>query len=147
MESKVSDILDAKGKEIFSITPDTTVFDAVSLMAEKNIGALLVMAGEQLAGIVTERDYARKIILKQLPAKETPVKDIMTTKVAATSPDATLAEAMVCMTQNRCRHLPVYTEDNKLIGIVSIGNMAERMIKDQSATIKELNEYIAGNWE
>jgi len=146
MESKVSDILDAKGKEIFSVTPDTAVFDAVSLMAEKNIGALLVMVGEQLEGIVTERDYARKIILKQLPAKETPVKDVMTAKVASTSADATLAETMIIMTQNRCRHLPVF-EDNKLVGLVSIGNMAERMIKDQAATIKELNEYIAGNWE
>ena len=146
MESKVSDILDAKGKEIFSVTPDTAVFDAVSLMAEKNIGALLVMVGEQLEGIVTERDYARKIILKQLSAKETPVKDVMTAKVASTSADATLAETMIIMTQNRCRHLPVF-EDNKLVGLVSIGNMAERMIKDQAATIKELNEYIAGNWE
>jgi len=146
MESKVSDILNAKGKEIFSVTPDTTVFGAISLMAEKNIGALLVMVGEQLEGIITERDYARKIVLKQLSSKETLVKDAMTAKVASTTPDATLAEAMVCMTQNRCRHLPVF-EDNKLVGLVSIGNLAERMIKDQAATIKELNEYIAGNWE
>lgn len=146
MESKISDILEGKGKEIFSITPGTTTFDAISLMADKDIGALLVMEGDSLEGIFTERDYTRKIILKGLSSRETPVKDVMTSKVATTTPEATLAEAMVIMTKNRCRHLPVFEED-KLVGLVSIGNLAERMIKDQAATIKELNEYIAGHWE
>jgi CBS domain-containing protein len=146
MESKVSEILKEKGKDVFSVTPDTSVFDAVSLMAEKNIGALIVMVGDQIKGIVTERDYARKIILKELSPKETLVKDVMTVKVASITTDSTLAEAMVEITANKCRHLPVF-EDNKLVGLISIGNMAERMIKDQAATIKELNEYIAGNWE
>jgi len=146
MESKVSDILDKKGKDIFAVTPDATVFDAVSLMADKNVGALLVMAGEKIEGIVTERDCARKIILKELSPKETTVKDIMTVNVAYTNPEATLAEAMVVMTKNNCRHLPAFADD-KLVGLISVGNLAERMIHDQAATIKELNEYIAGNWE
>lgn len=146
MESKVSDILKEKGKDVFSVTPDTSVFDAVGLMAEKNVGALLVMVGEKVEGIITERDYARKIILKELSPKETTVKDVMTAKVASTTPEETLAEAMVVMTENKCRHLPVFA-DTKLLGLISVGNLAERMIHDQAATIKELNEYIAGNWE
>lgn len=146
MESKVSDILKAKGKDIYSTTPDSTVFDAISTMANKDIGALVVLEGDKLGGIITERDYSRKVVLKGLSSKETLVKDVMTANVSTTTPEATLAEAMVVMTKNRCRHLPVL-EGGKLVGLVSIGNLAERMIKDQAETIKELNEYIAGNWE
>ena len=145
METKVSDILEEKNKEIFSVRPDTTVFDTIKLMVEKNIGAMLVMDENRLEGIFTERDYMKKIILKGYSSKETPVKDVMTTTVAYISPGVSLEEGLAVMSEKRCRHLPVF-ENKKLLGVISIGDLAKRIIKDQEVTIHNLNEYIAGNW-
>jgi len=146
METKISDILKEKGGNIFSVTPNTTVFDTIRLMVDKNIGAVLVMDGDRLEGIFTERDYMSKIILKGYSSKETPVKGVMTTKVAYITPDASLEEGLAAMGEKRCRHMPVF-ENKKLVGVVSIGDLAKRMIKDQKVTIKNLAEYIAENWE
>lgn len=145
METKVSDILEEKKQEIFSVTPDTKVFDTIKLMVEKNIGAILVMEKNRLEGIFTERDYMKKIILKGVSSKETPVKEVMTEKVAYISPDASLEEGLAVMSEKQCRHLPVF-ENKKLLGVISIGDLAKRIIKDQKVTIHNLNEYIAGNW-
>jgi CBS domain-containing protein len=145
METKVSDILEEKNQEIFSVTPDTKVFDTIKLMVEKNIGAILVMDGERLEGIFTERDYMKKIILKGYSSKDTSVKDVMTERVAYISPDASLEEGLAVMSEKKCRHLPVF-ESKKLLGVISIGDLAKRIIKDQQVTIHNLNEYIAGNW-
>ncbi len=146
METKVSDILEEKKQEIFSVAPDTTVFDTIKLMVEKNIGAMLVMAENRVEGIFTERDYLKKIILKGYSSKETPVKDVMTGKMAYISPDAFLEEGLAVMSEKKCRHLPVF-ENKKLLGVISIGDLAKRIIKDQKIAITNLNEYIAGNWE
>ena len=145
METKVLDILEEKKQETFSVTPDTTVFDTIKLMVEKNIGAMLVINENRLEGIFTERDYMKKIILKGYSSKETPVKDVMTEKVAYISPDAFLEEGLAVMSEKQCRHLPVF-ENKKLLGVISIGDLAKRIIKDQKVTISNLNEYIAGNW-
>jgi CBS domain-containing protein len=145
METKVSDILEEKKQDIFSVTTDTTVFDTIKLMVEKNIGAMLVMDENRLKGIFTERDYMKKIILKGVSSKETPVKDVMTEKVTYISPDVSLEEGLAVMSEKQCRHLPVF-ENEKLLGVISIGDLAKRIIKDQEVTIKNLNEYIAGNW-
>jgi CBS domain-containing protein len=145
METKVSDILAEKKQEIFSITPDTKVFDTIKLMVEKNIGAMLVMDENRLEGIFTERDYMKKVILKGVSSKETPVEDVMTEKVAYISPEASLHEALAVMGEKQCRHLPVF-ENKKLLGLISIVDLAKRIIKDQEVTIHNLNEYIAGNW-
>ncbi|MCK4766081.1 MAG: CBS domain-containing protein [Candidatus Aminicenantes bacterium] len=146
MISKITDIFKEKGKNIISVPPDTTVLDAIKLMSEKDIGSILVMTGDQLEGIMTERDYTRSVILKGLSSKDTPVKDVMSTKLTYISPETTVTESMAIMAKKRYRHLPVF-EDKKLVGIVSIGNLAERLIKDQQITINELNEYIAGHWD
>jgi CBS domain-containing protein len=145
METKVADILEEKKQEIFSVTPDAKVFDTIKLMVEKNIGAILVMNEDRLEGIFTERDYMKKIILKGVSSKETPVKDVMTEKMAYISPDASLEEGLAVMSEKKCRHLPVF-ENKKLLGVISIGDLAKRIIKDQKVTIHNLNEYIAGNW-
>ncbi len=146
METLISDILKEKGGNIFSVTPNTTVFDTIRLMVDKNIGSVLVMDGDRLEGIFTERDYMSKIILKGYSSKETPVKDVMTTKVAYITPDISLEEGLAAMGEKRCRHMPVF-ENKKLVGVVSIGDLAKRMIKDQKVTINNLAEYIAENWE
>jgi CBS domain-containing protein len=145
METKVADILEEKKQEVFSVTPDAKVFDTIKLMVEKNIGAILVMNEDRLEGIFTERDYMKKIILKGVSSKETPVKDVMTEKMAYISPDASLEEGLAVMSEKKCRHLPVF-ENKKLLGVISIGDLAKRIIKDQKVTIHNLNEYIAGNW-
>ena len=145
METKVADILEEKKQEVFSVTTDTKVFDAIKLMVEKNIGAILVVNEDRLEGIFTERDYMKKIILKGIASKETPVKDVMTEKMAYISPDASLEEGLAVMSEKKCRHLPVF-ENKELLGVISIGDLAKRIIKDQKVTINNLNEYIAGNW-
>jgi CBS domain-containing protein len=146
METKVADILKEKERQIVSVTPDTTVLEAIRIMVEKDIGALLVMEGEQLQGIFTERDYMKKIILQGLSSKDTPVKAVMTEKIAYITPEATLEEGLAVMGEKSCRHLPVF-QDKKLVGLISIGDLAKRMIKDQQVTINNLAEYIAGHWD
>ena len=141
----VANILKSKPEQIVHIiTPAASVFDAVKLMAEKSIGALLVMEGEKVVGIITERDYARKIILMERLSKETPVRDIMTSPVMYVRPDQTSEECMVLMTENRLRHLPVM-DSGKLIGLISIGDLVKDVISEQKFIIQQLEHYIAGD--
>lgn len=141
----VTEILKAKPQHtVETVTPSTSVFDAVRRMAEKNIGALLVMEGLTIVGIVTERDYARKIVLMGRSSKETPVRDIMTAAVLYVRPDQTNEECMALMTDNRVRHLPVM-EGDKLIGLVSIGDLVKDIIAEQKFTIEQLENYIRGD--
>ncbi len=139
----VNQLLDSKGHDILSIAPSASVLDAIRLMAEKGVGALIVMDGETMAGIVTERDYARKVILKGRSSDETPVSDIMSTGVISTSPDQTVNICMNVMTDKRIRHLPV-VEGNKVIGLVSIGDLVKAIIADQKEEIEHLEHYISG---
>ncbi|MGQ0579309.1 MAG: CBS domain-containing protein [Betaproteobacteria bacterium] len=138
-------ILKSKPEQtVHSITPSTSVFDAVRRMAENNIGALLVMEDVKIVGIITERDYARKIILMGRSSKETPVRDIMTSPVMYVRPDHTNEECMALMTDNRVRHLPVM-DNGKLIGLISIGDLVKDIIAEQKFTIQQLEHYIMGD--
>ena len=128
---------------VYTIAPTASVFDALKLMAEKSIGALVVIEGEKVVGIITERDYARKIILMARSSKETPVRDIMTSSVMYVRPDQTSEECMVLMTENRLRHLPVI-DNGKLIGLISIGDLVKDIISEQKFIIQQLEHYITG---
>lgn len=139
----VKHLLDQKGRSIISIAPDASVLDAIKLMAEKSIGALVVMSGDKLVGIVSERDYARKVIIKGRASDSTPVADIMTADVVTTSPDATVDSCMQTMTDRKCRHLPV-VENAKVVGMISIGDLVQAIIADQKEEIQQLEQYIAG---
>jgi len=139
----VSDILNSKGHEIWAVKPDDTVFDSLQLMAEKGIGALLVMDGDKLVGIVTERDYARKVILEGKSSKDSTVKEIMTTKVLCVSPERTVDECMALMTDKRARHLPVL-DHKHVVGVVSIGDLVKAVISEQQILIDQLQHYISG---
>ncbi len=139
----VDDILNVKGRDIWSVHPDATVFDAVKLMSEKGVGALLVIEGESLRGIITERDYARKIILEGKSSRLTPVTDVMTKRVLYVGPDRATRECMALMTTNRVRHLPVVKE-KRVVGMVSIGDLVKAIIDEQQIIIDQLQEYIAG---
>jgi CBS domain-containing protein len=140
---QVRHLLEAKGGEVYTITPEAPVLDAIRLMAERRIGALPVMRGDTLAGIVTERDYARKVILKGRSSRETPVSEIMTPAPTTVSPGTSVDECMRLCTELRVRHLPA-VEGNRLIGIVSIGDLVKAVIDDQAAEIDHLQRYIAG---
>ena len=140
----VAHILNSKPEQtVHTITPAASVFDAVKQMAEKSIGALVVIEGEKVVGIITERDYARKIILMARSSKETPVRDIMTSSVMYVRPDQTSEECMVLMTENRLRHLPVMDSGN-LIGLISIGDLVKDIISEQKFIIQQLEHYITG---
>ena len=139
----VSDILDSKGHEVWSVKPDDTVFDSLQLMAEKGIGALLVMDGDRLVGIVTERDYARKVILEGKSSKTSSVAEVMTTRVLCVTPERTIDECMALMTDKRARHLPVL-DHKRVIGIISIGDLVKTMISEQQVLIDQLQHYISG---
>jgi CBS domain-containing protein len=140
----VAHILNSKPEQtVHTITPAASVFDAVKQMAEKSIGALVVIEGEKVVGIITERDYARKIILMARSSKETPVRDIMTSSVMYVRPDQTSEECMVLMTENRLRHLPVL-DGGKLIGLISIGDLVKDIISEQKFIIQQLEHYITG---
>ena len=140
----VADILKAKGDAVVhSIGPDDSVFDALQRMADKGIGALLVMEGDRIVGIVTERDYARKIALKGRTSTLTQVRDVMTTSVMFVKPAQTSEECMALMTDNRLRHLPVI-KDDKLIGLISIGDLVKHIISEQKFVIEQLEQYISG---
>jgi CBS domain-containing protein len=137
-------ILKSKSSQaIHTITPEASVFDAVKLMADKDIGALLVMAGTKVAGIITERDYARKIALMSRSSKETKVREIMTSDVLYVRPERTSDECMALMTENRVRHLPVIDGD-KLLGLISIGDLVKDIISEQQFIIQQLEHYITG---
>jgi CBS domain-containing protein len=141
----VAEILRSKPEQVVhTITPSASVFDAVKLMAEKSIGALLVMEDLKIDGIITERDYARKIVLMGRSSKETPVRDIMTSPVMYVRPDQTNEECMALMTDNRVRHLPVI-DDGKLMGLISIGDLVKDIISEQKFIIDQLEHYIMGD--
>ena len=129
---------------VFTIEASDSVYDAIKLMAEKQIGALLVMDGSTIAGIVTERDYARKIVLMDRSSKSTPVHDIMSKAVRFVRPEQTTDECMALMTERRMRHLPVLDSNDKLIGMVSIGDLVKNIIAEQQFTIQQLEHYITG---
>lgn len=131
-------------KNVYSTTPDASVFDAVKLMADKGIGAVLVTEGESVVGIVTERDYARKIVLKERSSKDTPIRDVMTSPVMYVEPGQTSDECMALMTQTRLRHLPVM-DNGKVVGMVSIGDLVKDVISEQQFMIEQLQHYIAGS--
>lgn len=140
----VADILKSKADPIVhAVKPDDSVFDALQRMADNGIGALLVMEGEAIIGIVTERDYARKIALKGRTSALTLVRDVMTTSVLFVKPAQTSEECMALMTNNRVRHLPV-VDDGKLLGLVSIGDLVKDIISEQKFTIEQLEHYIIG---
>jgi len=131
----------AKKPAIYAIGPEATVFEALRVMAEKNIGALLVVSGGRLVGIFSERDYARKVILKGRSSKDTPVREIMTSSVVTVEPDTTADECMAVMTENHVRHLPVL-EAGKLVGVISIGDVVRTVVEEQQETIHHLETYI-----
>lgn len=133
----------AQHRGVLSIAPEARVYDALQVMADKNIGALLVLDGGRLAGIITERDYARKVILKGKSSLDTPVREIMTEKVLCVHASETVETCMALITEKRIRHLPVM-EGDKLIGVVSIGDLVKEVISEQARTIKQLESYIHG---
>ena len=139
----VAQLLRAKPHGILSVAPDTGVFQALQLMAEKNIGALLVLDGDTLVGIFSERDYARKVILMGKSSKEIPVREIMSSHVLYVRPQQTIEDCMALMTDKRVRHLPVL-EDERVIGVISIGDVVKGIISEQEFMIEQLQNYIAG---
>ena len=139
----VGQVLKSKGYGFHGIGPDATAYHALELMEEKNVGALLVVEGGSLLGVFSERDYARKVILKGRSSKTTTVRELMSGPPIAVKPDVTLKDCMVLMTKNRIRHLPVLSNDT-ILGVISIGDAVNAIISDQESTIEELKEYIAG---
>lgn len=139
----VSDILRSKGNDVWAVRADDTVFDSLQLMAEKEVGALLVMDEDRLVGIVTERDYARKVILEGKSSKDSSVAEVMTKRVLCVEPERTVDECMALMTDKRARHLPV-VENKQVIGVVSIGDLVAAMINEQQVLIDQLQHYISG---
>lgn len=137
----VKHILENKGDEIYSIGPGDSVLDAIKMMAEKGVGALLVMNGQELTGILSERDYARKVILQGRSSNHTAVREIMTDKVFSTDPDQSVEECMAVMTEKRIRHLPV-VNGGSVVGVLSIGDLVKAKIEEQEYQIKQLENYI-----
>jgi len=139
----VAQLLRTKWHQVLSVPPDIPVFEALEVMAEKNVGALLVLEGERLVGIFSERDYARKVILKGKASKETPVREIMSSHVLYIRPEQTIEDCMALMTDKRVRHLPVM-EAEKLVGVISIGDVVKAVIAEQEFMIEQLQNYITG---
>jgi len=143
--STVSKILDRKGGMVLSVAIDETVFDAISLMAEVNIGAVLVQKDDSILGIFTERDYLQKVALRSRSSKQLAVGDVMTSPVISAEPGDSIQQCMETMTTCHCRHLPV-VEDGKLLGIVSIGDLVKRLVDEKENEIEQLNQYITGTY-
>lgn len=140
----VGDLLNAKGHAVYSITPEASVYDALKLMADRNVGAVLVLdAEDRIAGIISERDYARKVVLRGHTSRETPVSAIMTEEVVCVNGQMTIEECMGLMTHRRIRHLPVLEHD-RVVGVVSIGDVGRAMIENQGFVIAQLEQYICG---
>ena len=139
----VKDILQEKGTQIYAISPDAKVYEALQLMADKNVGALMVMEGDRAVGLISERDYARKIVLKGKFSKDVPVHEIMTADIVRIGPDRDVENCMELMTDKRVRHLPVF-ENDRLIGIISIGDIVKAIIEHKEEIIEQLENYIKG---
>jgi CBS domain-containing protein len=139
----VKHLLDTKGRQVISVDPELSVLDAIKLMADKKVGALIVMQDGKLGGIVTERDYARKVIIKGRSSESTRVDEIMTVDVLTTTSDQTVEHCMGMMSEGRFRHLPV-VEDDEVVGIISIGDLVQAIIADQKEEIEQLEHYISG---
>ena len=139
----ISQILEKKGSDVYSVAPDTTVFEALTMMAEKNVGAVLVLDGGKLCGIMSERDYARKIALKGKWSKETPVSEIMSNEVICIDPEQTIENTKAIMINKRIRHLPVMKGD-EIAGIVSIGDIVNAVLDEKTFMIDQLHTYIQG---
>jgi CBS domain-containing protein len=141
--SKVSQILAKKGDTVWTVAPESNVYDALALMADKNVGALLVVQKEKIIGIFSERDYARKVVLKDKSSRDTSVSEIMTAEVVSVSPEDSIEACMSKMSDHRIRHLPVI-DGQKLAGIISIGDVVNAVISEQQFTIEQLESYIKG---
>ncbi len=141
--SSISEILGHKGSSVWSISPSATVYDAIQLMADKNVGAVLVTENDQLVGIISERDYTRKVVLKGKSSRTTAVREILSSQVIHVTPSQSVEECMRLMTDHHIRHLPVL-DGNKIVGIVSIGDLVNWIISAQHTTISQLQTYIAG---
>jgi CBS domain-containing protein len=139
----VKDILNTKGGKIYSISPKATVYEALEMMSEKNIGALVVMENKKVVGIISERDYARKIILQKKTSKKTLVKEVMSSDLFSVTADTSVEDAMILMTGKHVRHLPVF-EKNKFMGVISIGDVVKTIISNKDFLIDQLSEYITG---
>lgn len=145
LHDSVERILRQKGSEVFSISPDATVFEALEMLEAKNVGALLVVAGDQLVGLLSERDYVRKVKLKGHSSTDLKVEEIMSSPVVTVDPKTTVDECMRSMTNKRCRHLPVIDE-GKVVGVVSIGDLVNWIMTVQDVTIHQLEDYICGKY-
>lgn len=141
--ANVQQLLNGKSNQVWTTDPDGTVFDAIRMMADKDVGALVVIEDGKPVGIFTERDYARKVVLEDRQSKSTPVRDVMSTRIVCVSPEQTIEECMAVMTDKRVRHLPVL-DNGKLAGIVSIGDLVKSRIADQEFLIEQLAHYIHG---
>ncbi|MBX3685264.1 MAG: CBS domain-containing protein [Rhodocyclaceae bacterium] len=144
MSTSVGQILERKGNKVFCTQPDTSVLDALGMMAENDVGAILVTEGSRLVGIFTERDYARKVVLHGRSSRDSKISELMTSNVLTVSPSQTLDSVMQMMTENRIRHLPV-VDHGALVGIVTIGDAVKAVMAEQAATINHLASYISGD--
>ena len=145
ISGSVGEIVKRKGSGVWSVTPDQTVYEAIEIMADKAVGALLVISGGALAGIISERDYARKVILQGRSSKSTLIREIMTSPVIYVGPSQAVDECMEIMTRNRIRHLPI-VESEKVLGVVSIGDLVKWVISEQEETIEHLHNYISAKY-
>ena len=141
--TSIRQLLNDKGHDVLSIHPDDSVFDAIKMMADENVGSLVVMEDDKLIGIITERHYARNVILKGKSSPQTPVRDIMRTRVICARPEQSIEECMAVMTERGVRHLPIL-DRKKLVGVVSIGDLVKSVISDQKFIIEQLEHYISG---
>jgi len=141
---QLSDLLKEKGRDIWCLSPDASVYEAIDQMAQKGVGALLVMDGERLVGIVSERDYARKVILQGKSSRDTHVREIMSYPVICARPELTIEETMALMTDKRVRHLPVVVEE-RVVGVISIGDVVRAIIEDKEFYVQQLTNYITGH--